>query len=540
MNESELKSANGMESNVELQVTTNTQEKVRTPSTPTRKRVEFADRIFQSSTSTSQPQEQPSSSTTKPAQRVKDELANEQEFFNKLEEAYRLQEKIKALTSENKKLANARDDAEQRLRQLSSGEKSSDKERHLLMTDNAELQRRLDDLTPVLAAKDAEIEKLTMEKADLVTKVRRLSTSVSQARDNTVDSRTSASAAEMARKQELSTLRERFRNLEMELQQCRQKENGMIDEIATLKRKLKEDQHLMKREQSIRESYVDENAKLTKENSDLTAKLSRCERVIERQDRELKSQTESAADRSRTEIAELQAVENRLRDELNEMNQRLNREIEAREMVEEQLRAQELSEEEVQQQRRKVQEELQALNALSESLSAENHSLREERIAIGERMSRCYKKLNDKDEQLRQLARRLEEFRRRYDDALQRIRTEVNKQNENGRELESIVHEANELAVSSRNVLGSGHQSAESTARRETFQLSYEERAVESSVSTPRASEDGRPPLSPVRSTPKAPVRRPANRSLVSTSISHYDSRSSSPGDSSSNRRKLS
>ncbi|KAI6204616.1 hypothetical protein M3Y94_00696200 [Aphelenchoides besseyi] len=408
------------------------------------------------------------------------------------------------------------------------------------MTDNVKLQRRLDDLTPVLAAKDAEIEKLTMEKADLVTKVRRLSTSVSQARDNTVDSQTSASAAEMTRKQELSTLRERFKSLEMELQQCRQKENGMIDEIATLKRKLKEDQHQIKRGQSMREGYVNENAKLIKENLDLTSKLSRCERVIERQDRELKSQTESAADRSRTEIAELQAVENRLRDELNETNQRLNREIETREIVEEQLRAQELSEEEVQQSRRKVQEELQALNALSESLSAENHSLREERIAIGERMSRCYKKLNDKDEQLRQLARRLEEFRRRYDDALQRIRIEVNKQNENGRELESIVYEANELAVSSRNILGGGHQCAESTARRETSQLSYEERAVESSVSTPQASEDGRPPLSPVRSTPKAPVRRPASRSLISTSISHYDSRSSSPGDSSSNRRKLS
>lgn len=39
-----------------------------------------------------------------------------------------------------------------------------------------ELQRRLDDLTPLLAAKDAEIERLEMEKTNLISKIRRLST----------------------------------------------------------------------------------------------------------------------------------------------------------------------------------------------------------------------------------------------------------------------------------------------------------------------------------------------------------------------------
>jgi hypothetical protein len=44
------------------------------------------------------------------------------------------------------------------------------------MEDNVELQRRLDDLTPLLAAKDAEIERLEMEKSTLIGKIRRLST----------------------------------------------------------------------------------------------------------------------------------------------------------------------------------------------------------------------------------------------------------------------------------------------------------------------------------------------------------------------------
>lgn len=50
------------------------------------------------------------------------------------------------------------------------------REKHVLMEDNVELQRRLDDLTPLLAAKDAEIERLEMEKSTLIGKIRRLST----------------------------------------------------------------------------------------------------------------------------------------------------------------------------------------------------------------------------------------------------------------------------------------------------------------------------------------------------------------------------
>lgn len=123
------------------------------------------------------------------------QLPNEQELFDKLEEAYqkefRLQEKIKALSVENKRLVAARDDAEKQLDTLNSGEskskmkidsylvvfsESKNRERHTLMQDNVELQRRLDDLTPLLAAKDAEIERLEMEKTSLISKIRRLST----------------------------------------------------------------------------------------------------------------------------------------------------------------------------------------------------------------------------------------------------------------------------------------------------------------------------------------------------------------------------
>lgn len=136
-----------------------------------------------------------SASLEKLTSKQSSQLPNEQELFDKLEEAYqkefRLQEKIKALSVENKRLVAARDDAEKQLDTLNSGEskskmkidsylvvfsESKNRERHTLMQDNVELQRRLDDLTPLLAAKDAEIERLEMEKTSLISKIRRLST----------------------------------------------------------------------------------------------------------------------------------------------------------------------------------------------------------------------------------------------------------------------------------------------------------------------------------------------------------------------------
>lgn len=55
---------------------------------------------------------------------------------------------------------------------------SMNREKHTLMEDNVELQRRLDDLTPLLAAKDAEIGRLEIEKTSLTSKIRRLSTGI--------------------------------------------------------------------------------------------------------------------------------------------------------------------------------------------------------------------------------------------------------------------------------------------------------------------------------------------------------------------------
>jgi chromosome segregation ATPase len=82
--------------------------------------------------------------------------------------------------------------------------------------------------------------------------------------------------------------------MEIELQAARQKESSFLDEIGSLKRKLKEEQLLMKREQSTREQYSQENGKLIKENSELTSRLNRAERLAEQQERDRPSRAEKA------------------------------------------------------------------------------------------------------------------------------------------------------------------------------------------------------------------------------------------------------
>lgn len=87
------------------------------------------------------------------------------------------------------------------------------------MEDNVELQRRLDDLTPLLAAKDAEIERLEMEKTNLIGKIRRLSTGTAS-RQESDDTHGNLAA----RRQELFSKNDEIEKLEGRLRQFRQKE----------------------------------------------------------------------------------------------------------------------------------------------------------------------------------------------------------------------------------------------------------------------------------------------------------------------------
>lgn len=60
---------------------------------------------------------------------------------------------------------------------------------------------------------------------------------------------------------------------------------------------------LIKREQSLRENYAQENDKLIKENSELVSKLNRAENLVDRHERERHAEAENRV--SKAQLAEV-------------------------------------------------------------------------------------------------------------------------------------------------------------------------------------------------------------------------------------------
>ncbi|KAI6191581.1 hypothetical protein M3Y97_00243600 [Aphelenchoides bicaudatus] len=513
-----------------------------------KKRVEFADRRLFGSTSSDSPEKQPIS------RQVTQQTSSDQELFDKLEEAYqkefKYQEKIKALTMENRKIAAARDELEKHLNRINSGERkefyprsvllmlfagTTSREKHVLMEDNFELQRRLDDLTPLLAAKDAEIERLEMEKSTLIAKIRRLSTGTATKQDRESNVRESnirelsTSTSSFARSQELAFKEETIEKLE---QQLRQKERDFNDEIASLKRRLKEEQMLIKREQSLRENYAQENDKLTKENSELASKL---DTLADRHERERHADAENRV--SKAQLAELKDKEEQMLNDILALEKRLKSETEGRRTLEDQLRRQEHEETQTQNSRRKIQEELQALQALSDSLSAENQGLRQEKLSITQRIEMLFEKLEDKEKEIRQLTQMLEDFQQQFIQTVDRLRAEMQKQIDTGGELDRIVRHARQISSNFSQSGSSARMSSikevtleqnlakspKTPARRriEEDEITKSERSSrQSSVAEEISEKDARPVLSPITSPTKSkpsslpPTRQTQNRSL--------------------------
>ncbi|CAD5228270.1 unnamed protein product [Bursaphelenchus okinawaensis] len=433
----------------------------------------------------------------------------DEDIFDQLEEAYkaegRLQEKVKALQHENRKVVAQRDEALERLAGFEGGSKSFTKERKTLMEDNIELQRRLDDLTPLLAEKDGEIARLESERMTLAKRIRQMSA-------NTTSRQTSTEKGDyhaMGEYRESKKLRERASELEIELNEERKKIIEKADELTSLRQRFKELQLSLKSEKSMTENVTQENNKLIKENSSLTSRISRLEQLVDQQKRELN--TRPHVDITVDELRKLREDYKKIQGELAGAKERIRLDEEVRVKLENEIKERDQNEDEEQEKRVQIQEELAALKVMSNALSVENQGLREEKISLSERIEVLYEKLEQSSLEIEWLAKKLEQFRIQYFDTLAKLQMELRRQSEAGSELEEIVRKAQDLVVSfpkSKSTKIKIHQ------QKSTTQIIHQPPTPVPRLSSARGSvdeggsESGRPPLSPVRASPSP---RPIN-----------------------------
>ncbi|CAD5234980.1 unnamed protein product [Bursaphelenchus xylophilus] len=437
-----------------------------------------------------------------------DKAFKEEDLYNQLEEAYktegRLQEKVKALQHENRKVTAQRDEAIERLAGFEGGSKSFTKERKTLMEDNIELQRRLDDLTPLLAEKDAEISRLESEKMALTKRIRQMTASTAS-RQTSTEKRDYNGSGEF---RETKKWRERVNELEIELNEERKKIIEKSDELTALRQRFKELQVTLKSEKSMKESVNEENIKLIKDNSNLTSRISRLEQLVDQQKRELNARPH--VDITSEDLRQLRDDFKRVQGELAGAKERIRIEEGVRTKLENELKEREQTEDEEQEKRVQIQEELAALKVMSNALSAENQGLREEKISLTERIEVLYEKIDQSSQEIEWLAKKLEQFRTQYFDTLARLQAELKRQSEAGSELEDIVRRAQELVVAfpkTKSTKITIHQQKSST------QVIHQPpapipRSSSRVVGSPEGPDSGRPPLSPVRVSPSP---RPTN-----------------------------
>uniref|UniRef100_A0A914C0W5 Uncharacterized protein n=1 Tax=Acrobeloides nanus TaxID=290746 RepID=A0A914C0W5_9BILA len=192
-----------------------------------RKRVEFIEDHRKS------PTKSPTKRPTRP------DSSDEDALFEKLEESiqreHQLEERLKSIFGENERLLAEKQRLEERLDAVTDDvdkfEERLSKERRTLMEENVELQRRLDELTPLLAEKEAQIARLADEKEATSSKLRNVTLQLNtlQSTINELKREESFhSELETTRRQESERYSERIRQLEEDLEDQKQREINLL------------------------------------------------------------------------------------------------------------------------------------------------------------------------------------------------------------------------------------------------------------------------------------------------------------------------
>uniref|UniRef100_A0AC34GQU3 Uncharacterized protein n=1 Tax=Panagrolaimus sp. ES5 TaxID=591445 RepID=A0AC34GQU3_9BILA len=385
---------------------------------------------------------------------------SDEELFLQLEDAIKkeqkLDEKLKKQVAENRHLSAVNEDLQAKYEVLTdelqqiTGKVT--KERRTLLEENIDLQRRLDELTPLLAEKEAQIARILNEKEGLSSRLRTTTTQLSSLQNRLEEQKREESIlSEMdsERRQENEKLQQKIRSLENEIEDIRRRESENIEEITMLQKRLKEEKLMAKKESTMHKKAMEETEILIKENSNLSSQLNKLEMIVQQQKADLANQRMLSS--REDEISELKQSERNLRNELTRMEDKLRREQESVRSLETQLKEMEYDESGSRQELLKTQKELEGLEALSKSLTNENTGLREEKISLNERIEFLQRKkfqLGEKEIEIHELTESLDEFKRKYNAAMNQLKKDMEAQSERTFELEEIVRRVHELSDS--------------------------------------------------------------------------------------------
>ncbi|VDN25056.1 unnamed protein product [Gongylonema pulchrum] len=332
-----------------------------------------------------------------PERRPSHHLTEQAELLQKLEESYqrerRLEECLKQKTIEIERIAYENSQLSERIQEqeakLYKNEECFTRDKRALMEEALELQRRLDYLTPALADKESHIAKLETEKDELRDKLRNATNELNELQMKVEEKsreELALSNEEGRRRSDTDRLLQKIHRLEANIEALESKEMSLVEDIAATKRSLREEQLTAKKDKAIAERALEENAALIKENSDLSAQISRLEMKVKTLSQEAENTRQD--DTMQAQIAELRESEKITGAELSKALEKLEAEKERNRRI-----SSEQTKEMAREARARMQKELDALKALSESLSNENKALRQEKYALNERCEELLKKV---------------------------------------------------------------------------------------------------------------------------------------------------
>ncbi|KAJ1362166.1 hypothetical protein KIN20_021601 [Parelaphostrongylus tenuis] len=254
------------------------------------------------------------------------------------------------------------------------------------MEEILELQRRLDDLTPALAAKEARIMQLASDRDDLSSKLRTLNETVAQLK---LDLREKEHVGDLhvekikSANEDIERAKEEIVQLKNESLRRQQKEDQLLENLFTLRNQLREAQLKHTNDRALQEKISAENSNLVEENTRLMAEIARVrigkEREREERERDIEAQAHE-------EIVELRLHVKAHKTQIGILEERLQAAIQRCDQLNKELEVQSTNESAARDERLRIQRELDALQALSRSLSSENKSLREDKVLLMEKL----------------------------------------------------------------------------------------------------------------------------------------------------------
>uniref|UniRef100_A0A914MUX7 Uncharacterized protein n=2 Tax=Meloidogyne incognita group TaxID=654580 RepID=A0A914MUX7_MELIC len=301
-------------------------------------------------------------------------------------------------------------------------------ERRSLHTENVELQRRLEGLTPLLAEKETKLIKLEQEIEILNNKLKQQIKEIENLKINLEEKL----KENLKQKSEGERIEQRFKlnieTLNNELEESKIREADLERELSETKIKSEQREASYRREEHERyQRVIDElNEQLQQTNE----RFERSER--ERNEAEIK-------------IDELRQKNDILEMELELAHDKMSQQQETSRTLEEKQRELHLQEKEHRSAQVRAQRELEALQSLSQSLANENKGLREERADLEERIGELTEMLNIRENRVKRAAELINEFLERYRLTSGRLKQQIGRQAEDCEEFDRLIQKLRQM-----------------------------------------------------------------------------------------------